>query len=300
MSPTQNTTPDFLLDQATTRLRDAAVAELPGGLLSATVGAVSDDITLARRVTNTRAMIPKASALVATIAIVVTVVVALVLPDPVRVAFAQVLDNARNADSVAFTLKEGSGNQHKCVVEGTKYRLEHSSGIVIVGDRESRKRLVYDPDNKTAGVFDLNENAAAELGPGMLEQLSQVLPDDAEPVGKETIDGKDVDVFRVNGIKLFGIDSMDSGKGEMRIWVDSKSGLPWRIELRVGSSAIVTLREMTWNVPVESSSFQMQIPDGYVEQPEDGFTARLRPDRPATDRPLTPNEAFRKWSGQDK
>ena len=296
MNQPHNTTPDTLLDQATARLRNAATAELSCGLLSATVEAVSDNVTLSRRVPNTGTMVTRASALVATIAIAVTAFVALVFPGPVHVAFAQVLDNTRKADSVAFTLIEGSGNEHKCVVEGTKYRVEHSSGIVIVGDRESRKRLLYDPDNKTAGVFDLKEHAAVELGPGMVEQLRQVRPDDAEPIGKETIDGKTVDLFRVNGIKLFGV---DSSKGAMKIWVDAKSMLPWRIELLVGKSSVVTLHELKWNAPVEPSSLQMQIPDSYAEQPVDAFEKRLRPDRETT-RQLTPTEAFRKWSGQGK
>ena len=86
----------------------------------------------------------------------------------------------------------------------------------------------------------------------------------------------------------------------MKIWVDRKSELPWQIELRMGSSPIVTLREIAWNVPVEASSFQMQIPEGYAEQAADELTKRLRPDRDPTGRPLTPTEAFRKWSDQGK
>ncbi len=153
----------------------------------------------------------------------------------------------------------------RALAAGTKYRLEHSSGIVIVGDRDSRKRLLYDSNNKSTGVFDLNEHAVAELGTGIVEQLRQVRPDEVEPIGKETIDGKSVDVFLVNGIKLFGV---DSSKGAMKICVDPKSMLPWRIDLLVGKSSLVSLRDLTWNIHVDSASLQIQIPDGYSEQSE--------------------------------
>ena len=243
-------------------------------------------------------MAAKVVALVATIAIMVTGFFALVLPGPAQVAFAQVLDNAKNADSVVFKLLEG-GKKHKCMAQGSKGRVEHSSGIVIVSDSASRKRLLLDPAKKTAGVSDLPEHVAAELGQSLVEQLRQVQPDDAKPMGKETIDGKAVDLFRVKGINLFGIDSRDSGKGEMKIWVDPKSMLPWRIELLLGTSSIVTLREMNWNVPIEPSSLQIQIPEGYAEQSADIFEKRLNPDRAAASS-KTPNEAFREWAGQNK
>ena len=59
-------------------------------------------------------------------------------------------------------------------------------------------------------------------------------------------------------------------------------------------------KAIAWNVPVEASSFQMRIPDGYSEQAVDEFTKRLRPGRAPTGRPLTPTEAFRKWSDDNK
>ncbi len=210
------------------------------------------------------------------------------------------LKNAINARTVAFRLREGSeavGTEDKVLAEGTRYRVEHSTGIVIVGDSEFRKQLLRDPKNKTAALSDLSEHAADEIGIGVVEQLRQIQTDDAKPRGTETIDGKTLEVFEVKGVRLLGV---DSDKGTMKIWVDPKSELPWQIELRMGSSPIVTLREIAWNVPVEASSFQMQIPEGYVEQAADELTRRLRPDRDPTGRTLTPTEAFRKWSDENK
>ncbi len=131
-------------------------------------------------------------------------------------------------------------------------------------------------------AFDLHEHAIAELGPGVIEQLRQVRPDDAERIGKETIDGKVTEAFRVRGIKLFGVDSTESGKGEMKVWVDPESMLPWRIELRAGATPFVTLHKLNWNVPVEPASLLVDIPDGYTEQRKEFFDKRLRPDRAHT------------------
>jgi hypothetical protein len=252
---------------------------------------------LARRESPSRT---KMAVLVTLAAVAATVVFAVTLPGLTQVAFGQVLENARNARTVAFRLREGSeavGNEDKVVAEGTRYRVEHSSGVVIVGDSESRKQLLRDPKDKTAALSDLSEHAADEMGIGVVEQLRQIQTDDAKPGGTETIDGKTLEVFEVKGVKLFGF---DSDKGTMKIWVDPKSELPWRIELRMGSSPIVTLREIAWNVPVEAFSLQMRIPGGYSEQAVEEFTKRLRPGRAPTGRPLTPTEAFRKWSDDNK
>lgn len=259
--------------------------------------AAAPKATRARWESQSRA---KMAALVTLAAVAATVVFAVTLPGLTQVAFGQVLENARNARTVAFRLREGSeavGAEDMVLAEGTRYRVEHSSGMIIVGDSESRKQLLRDPNSKTAVLSDLSGRAANEIGIGVVEQLRQIQTDDARPTGTETIDGKTLEVFEVKRVRLFGV---DSDKGTMNIWVDPKSELPWQIMLRRGSSPIVTLREIAWNVPVEASSFQMQIPEGYVEQAADELTRRLRPDRDPTARPLTPTDAFRKWSDENK
>ena len=297
MSQIQKLTPEELLDQATCRLRDRPVADLPPGLLSATAEAIPRGVTLTARVPGRQPRVARRAVLVAAAAIAIVAVVTIVFPGAAQVAFAQVLENVKIAESMSFTLVEGSTRQHKCIAAGTKYRLEHSSGVVIVGDRDSKKRLLIDADSKVAGLFDMSERDAEELGAGIVEQLRQVRPDDATPVGKATIAGKSVDVFRVDAIKLFGVDSSQRNKGAMKIFVQPESMLPLRIELLVGETAIVTLRDMKWNTAVEPSTLQLQIPDGYSEQASvEFFEKQLRP-KDESFRALTPTEAFRKWYG---
>jgi hypothetical protein len=175
-------------------------------------------------------------------------------------------------------------------------RMEHSGGVVTICDTSTKKCLYLDVRNRTAGLFPLHEHVEKELGAGVVEQLRQVRPADAEPIGKELVDGKTLDLFRVRGIKLFGVDSR---KGEMKIWVDPESMLPWRLEVRIGVTPVVTLCKLEWNVPIEPSLLSMEIPVEYSEQPEDVFRNRLRPQKESSQH-LTPTEAFRNWSGQSK
>lgn len=69
--------------------------------------------------------------------------------------------------------------------------------------------------------------------------------------------------------------------------------LPVKVELRMGDSPIMTLKEINWGPKVEPSMFALEIPQGYSEQPEGDFRKRLQPAADAN-QGLTPAEAFRK------
>jgi outer membrane lipoprotein-sorting protein len=297
-----NGTPsDTLLEQATNRLRETVVVEMRPDLIQATIEAIANKGT-PRSQKQRRPRIAASMAALATMFVLMATGVALfVTQGAAQVVFAQVLDNAKNADSVVFWLSQGiaqgAGKEYKCFAQGEEVRVEHPSGIVIITDTRAKKRLYLDAKNETAGLFAVHEHAVGELATGMVEQLRHVRPADAKPIGKEVIDGKTTEVFRVPGIKLFGI---DSDKGEMRIWVDPTSMLPWRLELRIGAMPFVTLRKLEWNLPIEASLLSMDIPNGYTLQPEDVFRKALQPDADTPRRRLTPNEAFRQWIEQSR
>ena len=91
MSQIQKLTPEELLDQATCRLRDRPVADLPPGLLSATAEAVPRGVTLTARVPGRQPRVARRAVLVAAAAIAIVAVVTIVFPGAAQVAFAQVL-----------------------------------------------------------------------------------------------------------------------------------------------------------------------------------------------------------------
>lgn len=288
---------DVLLDQATQRLRDAAPSEIPSGLVDSTIAAIQNRPAPVKRTRGLGAMGLRWSN-IAALVVAMAGTAAVVMHRSASVALAQVVDKVAAADSVRFVLIYGSAvdeaKELQCVMQGTKARVQHPQGVVMLADTDSMECLYLDTKNKAAGRFKLPERVAVELAMNPVEQLRQARSEDAKPLGNELIDGKNAALFRVSGVKLFGT---ESDKGEMRIWVDSASMLPLKIEIRLGETPVVTFKNLTWNSAIDPALMRMEIPDGYVEQPEDVFRKLLRPG--AAEQPrLTPTEAFRKWHGE--
>lgn len=233
--------------------------------------------------------------LAATIVLALAAIAAMMMHGGARVALAQVIDKVKNADAVEFVFGPGNGEaadkQQKCVLQGDKARVQHPMGIVMIADKATNQGLYVNPKNKTAGRFSLHEHVAKELATNPITQLREVRTEDAERLRKEVLDGNEAEVFRVRGIKLFGT---ESDKGEMRVWVDSTTMLPLRIELRIGETPLVTFTEMKWNPAIGPELLSMEIPDGYSEQPADAFQKLLSP-KADSDKVPTAAEAFRKW-----
>jgi hypothetical protein len=74
-----------------------------------------------------------------------------------------------------------------------------------------KEGIFVDSQNKTAGRFRLPEQLANEFATDPITQLQQVRSDNAERLTTEVVDGKDAEVFRVRGIKLFGAETAPSG-----------------------------------------------------------------------------------------
>ena len=289
-----------VLEEATQRLRDSHGIEMPPALIPSTVAAIRNrPLPVARRRTG-RGLALRLASLAATFLLAFAGVAAVMMHGGTRVALAQVLDKVKNSDSVEFVLVPGqedsSSKQQKCILQGKMARAEHPTGIVMIADMETRQGLYLDPENKTAGRFTLSEHSATEFATDPIEQLRQVRTDDAERLRKEVVDDKEAEVFRVRGIRLFGT---ESDKGEMRVWVDTTTMLPLRIELRVGATPVVTLKEIKWNSAIDPSLLSLAIPDSFSEQPAEVFRRVLQPE-PDADKALTPTEAFRKWRGADR
>lgn len=83
------------------------------------------------------------------------------------------------------------------------------------------------------------------------------------------------------------------------MWVDSTMMLPVRVELRLGETPVMTLKEIKWGPKIDPSLLAQEIPNGYSKQPEDTFRKRLQPAVDAGKR-LSPTEAFRKWREEGK
>jgi outer membrane lipoprotein-sorting protein len=288
-----------LLDEATELLRDSRGADMPQGLVATTVDAIRNRPTPAvNRDTGGRQLLPLGS--IAAMLLILAVITTVFTQGGARVALAQVIDKVKDADSVEFVLVPGrgdnAGNQQKCLLIGKRLRVQHPVGIVMIADRGTKKGLYLDATNKSFCRFMLHEHLAKEFATDPITQLRQVKADGATRLSQEVVNGKATEVFRVRGVNLFGT---ESAKGETRIWVDPTTMLPMRIELRMGETPVLTLKEIQWDSKIDPSLLAQEIPDGYSDQPEVAFRKRLQP-AGNPDNSLTPTEAFRKWRGDNQ
>jgi outer membrane lipoprotein-sorting protein len=288
-----------LLDEATELLRDTRGVDMPQGLVATTVDAITNrPAPVANRGTVGSLSLRFGS--IAAILLTLVVITTVFTQGGARVALAQVIDKVKDADSVEFVLGPGrgdnAGNQQKCLLSGKRLRVQHPVGIVMIADRETKKGLYLDAKNKTSSRFTLHKHLATEFAADPITQLRQMKADDATRVGQEVVNGKETEVFRVRGVNLFGT---KSDKGETRVWVDPTTMLPVRVELRMGESPVLTLKEIQWGSKIDPSLLVQEIPDGYSDQPEDAFRKRLQP-AGDPDKRLTPTEAFRKWRGDNQ
>lgn len=291
---------DHLLDLATQRVRHVHDLEIPPGLVESTVEAIRQQAIRTSRFSGHASRTLRWSGVAAALLIVLAGAITFFTYTGDSVAFAQAIERAKRAESVEFVLIQGREEdataERRCLVQGDMMRVQHPQGIVTLIDTKAGQRLYLDAKNKTAGRFTLPKQIVAELAVNPIEQLQQVRSAGAEPLGKEDLEGRNVAVFRVAGIKLFGT---HSEQGEMRIWVDSATMLPARIELRRGVTTILIFKNMKWNQAIDPAQLKLEVPEGYTEQSEETFQKRLRPDKNGTT-PLTPAEAFRKWHGSGK
>jgi outer membrane lipoprotein-sorting protein len=98
------------------------------------------------------------------------------------------------------------------------------------------------------------------------EMVKQILLNDYTELGRETIDGLQVEGVELNGQKISGECLEDA---VTRLWVDVETGLPVRIELEglaYGTSTKVKIvqDEFQWNVHLLASDFEPNIPSDYI------------------------------------
>jgi outer membrane lipoprotein-sorting protein len=187
-------------------------------------------------------------------------------------AFADVIEKIQKAESVVFNNRQRIGDQKEMdfiwYMQGDRIRMELPGLLVLIGDLKQRRSLQLDLTRKTARPHELHKDAARGfMNP--VQQLRQLTPKDAKRTGREKLNGRDVDVYRVEKIDLFGA----KGKGEMKIWVNPETMLPVRIELkmhtRLGAKptdpfdTFFTLENFSWNERLDASLFDLEVPKGF-------------------------------------
>jgi len=204
------------------------------------------------------------------------------------IAFADVVQNVKDAKSVSFTCIQkitpnSSTLEQKWFMQGDAMRVEMPGQqeafqgkvkepvvLAIVGDLKQKKALQIDFVGKTAQWLKVDEKAAQQFV-NPVDQLRQLKDQDAERLADEQLDGRATQLYRLKKVGFFG------GKGKIeegeffKVWVDAKSGLPVRIALESWNAdkkgkMKLTFDQFTWNEAIAPEMFRLEVPSGFKLQ----------------------------------
>jgi len=113
------------------------------------------------------------------------------------------------------------------------------------------------PDGQVAGML--------QAGIGPREMVKHILLNNYTELGRETIDGIEVEGVELTGQKISG-ERLDNAL--TRLWVDVETGLPVQIELEglahgTSTNVMIVQDEFQWNVELQASDFDPNIPSDY-------------------------------------
>jgi hypothetical protein len=207
-------------------------------------------------------------------------------------AFADVVQNVKNAKSVTFVTKipsiiRGSQRgvlQQKWYIQGDRFRMEiprEQEGVsppadmppvllALVADPAKRDALQIDFYRKTVKHIKGDEKTWQEMTKGLanpIEQLRKLTAKDAERLGDETLDGRKVQVYRLKGTDLF-MGVRLTGKDTAKLWVDPKTGLPIRIAVEPPPDSNektppFVFEQFRWNESLDPNLFKLEAPNGF-------------------------------------
>jgi outer membrane lipoprotein-sorting protein len=228
-----------------------------------------------------------------------------ILPGASRdaMAFGQVLQNIRAARSVSFhqTNIEGSGLTSEsdfCYLAPGRFRTSYIEPTkpdgcridrISITDIPRRRSLYLSTGQRQATVYELVdiERRTTPWKEDPLEEIRKVTDRDGQYIGRQAIDGRQVDVFRVG-----------TNVQDITVSVDPSTGLAVRVEMAVrahdvegiaipASRSVFT--DFLWNADLDPALFDVNPPAGYtvkytrMDVSEPGQTDLLEALRIATD-----------------
>jgi outer membrane lipoprotein-sorting protein len=179
------------------------------------------------------------------------------------VTWAQVIEPILNAKTIAFDLiigGEESGLTMHDIVAGSRIRrtMSNMPNMTQVIDLDNAQLLGLDTQAKTAVYVDIK----GDLGDRtrsyikfVRQIISQLQEGQVQELAEQTIDGQ----------KAVGF----IGKGqneEVTIWADPRTGLPIRIEAKIGQEFSFIMKNFEFNAAVDESLVSMDVPEGFTLQ----------------------------------
>jgi outer membrane lipoprotein-sorting protein len=272
--------PDELLDRATEALRNAPVpARPPAGLVRATIERLTTQtaspellqldevkVRLAERKAKMIRIARYSTALAAGLLIAIGIGSLALMNQTTSAAFAGVLENVRQADSVTFTNKQkigiGPAMEVKGYLQREHFRWELPGVLAIIADFKEKSVIELNLVAKTATgrPFPKGDNHPFA---NPIQAIERAKPEDAKLVRTETLEGNTVDVYEVDKIDFMG----SHGDGTTTVWVDRKTRLPMRIVLddpseKPGASVRLAFEGFEWNRQLDEQLFK--IPEDFT------------------------------------
>jgi outer membrane lipoprotein-sorting protein len=102
--------------------------------------------------------------------------------------------------------------------------------------------------------------------------IKQVLECQYQELGRSVIDGVEVEGFQTTDPAYAG---NDLGEVDVKIWVDVKTGLPVRMDMKIQATEQIamegTMHDFQWDVPVGAEEFNPVLPEDFTAGPGDGI-----------------------------
>jgi outer membrane lipoprotein-sorting protein len=220
-------------------------------------------------------MITRYSALAASVLVIA--VAGVLLFGPARtgsLAFADVKDKVEQTKSVSITFTH-HGDDGKIGIDKSyaladgRVRTEESDGSYNVIDAKAGISLVVNVPKKEALVIHgYNDRGIADI----YQMLRNIRKDEVRKLPAEKIDGREAEFFLAK-VKSPHVEQ------EVKVWVDPKTQLPFRVEFTVESpdKKTQTFRlDLEFDKPLDAKLFSTTPPDGFTVRSE-GSDKPLQP-----------------------
>lgn len=200
-------------------------------------------------------------------------------------AFADVVENVAQAQSVRFRARQLQGNRDVVVsrvaIRGDSYRTEVSSLAVQVVDFRTRRAAAWSVTAKRGWIWDIPPDESRHLRGQFADPITAFRSLSDVPDEKRRSDrfaGRMVDVFRIDDFPLFGLSIVErseapGAKGRSEVWVDRESHLPVKIVMTAtfpgtggepSDPVQFILDEFQWNAPLDDDLFRIEVPEGFA------------------------------------
>ena len=184
----------------------------------------------------------------------------------------EAVEKAEQAKTVRVQIETDAGRDSKTTVtsyvDGDKLRAEFQPrGLVVtINKKEDMKGLMLITKMKTYRELDADKDPLVKQVTGdvkrALAQFKGAADDQVKGLPDEDLGGRTTKVYEIKGVDLPEL----RAKGDLRMWVDPKTGLPVqsRVTARVrGGVTTTTAKYLGFDEDLDPKLFETKVPEGY-------------------------------------